>query len=160
MPLTEFRVPERYRYGNGFNSYQETEAVPGALPVGQNSPQKPSYGLYNEKLSGTAFTAPRAENQQSWLYRILPASAHKPFEPREQETFNTNPESTTREKIYHIPNQLRWDPFDLDETVDWVHSLRLVCGMSGETPLTCLIASCNARTQPFNLSIRCWRSNA
>jgi homogentisate 1,2-dioxygenase len=32
-----------------------------------------------------------------------------------------------------IPNQLRWDPFDMDETVDWVHSLRLVAGAGDPT---------------------------
>lgn len=79
-------------------------------------------------MSGTAFTAPRAENKQTWLYRILPASAHQAFEPRESSTYNTNPENKPHEKIHQIPNQLRWDPFDLDETVDWVHSLRLVAG--------------------------------
>ena len=35
-------------FGNGF----ETEALPGALPVGRNSPQKCPYGLYAEQLSG------------------------------------------------------------------------------------------------------------
>jgi homogentisate 1,2-dioxygenase len=106
------------------------------LPIGQNSPQKPPFGLYAEKLSGTAFTAPRHENQQTWLYRILPASAHKPFEPRESTTYNTNPESKPHEKIYQIPNQLRWDPFDMDETVDWVHSLHLVAGAGDPTMKT------------------------
>jgi homogentisate 1,2-dioxygenase len=110
-----------------------TEAVDGALPIAQNSPQVPAYGLYAEKLSGTAFTAPRHENQQSWLYRILPASAHSNFEARESATFNTNPENKPWEKIYQIPNQLRWDPFDIDETVDWVHSLHLVAGCGDPT---------------------------
>lgn len=32
-----------------------------------------------------------------------------------------------------IPNQLRWDPFDMDETVDWVHSLNLVAGAGDPT---------------------------
>lgn len=105
----------------------------GALPIAANSPQKPPYGLYNEKLSGTAFTAPRHENQQTWLYRILPASAHAPFEPRESTTYNTNPENRPHEKLHQIPNQLRWDPFDLDETVDWVHSLHLVAGAGDPT---------------------------
>ena len=63
-----------------------------------------------------------------WLYHILPSSVHEPFEPRESATYNTNPENKPYEKIHHVPNQLRWDPFDLDETVDWVHSLRLVAG--------------------------------
>jgi homogentisate 1,2-dioxygenase len=55
-------------FGNGF----ETEALPGALPIGRNSPQKCSYGLYAEQLSGSPFTAPRASNERSWLYRIRP----------------------------------------------------------------------------------------
>ncbi|KAI9690695.1 MAG: hypothetical protein M1820_009899 [Bogoriella megaspora] len=133
MPTTEFSVPEKYKYQNGFGSYHETEAIEGALPLAANSPQKPPYGLYNEKLSGTAFTAPRHENQQTWLYRILPASAHSAFEPRESATYNTNPESKPHEKLHQIPNQLRWDPFDLDETVDWVHSLHLVAGAGDPT---------------------------
>ena len=108
-----------------------SEAVEGALPLGQNSPQKPAYGLYTEKLSGTSFTAPRHENQQSWLYRILPAASHSPFEPRESEdAYNTNPDAV---KLQQIPNQLRWDPFDLDTTVDWVHSLHLVAGAGDPT---------------------------
>ena len=76
-------------------------------------------------MSGTAFTAPRHENQQSWLYRILPASSHSEFQPKEQGTYNTNPGEVP---LQQIPNQLRWDPFDLDETVDFVHGLHLVAG--------------------------------
>ncbi|MCJ1252566.1 hypothetical protein MMC24_000372 [Lignoscripta atroalba] len=130
MPVTNFSVAEKYKYQNGFGCYHESEAIEGALPIGANSPQKPPYGLYAEKLSGTSFTAPRHENQQSWLYRILPAAAHSPFESRESSTYNTNPES---KKLHQIPNQLRWDPFDLDESVDWVHSLRLVAGAGDPT---------------------------
>ena len=59
-------------FGNGF----ETEALPGALPIGRNSPQKCAYGLYAEQLSGSPFTAPRASNERSWLYRIRPTVAH------------------------------------------------------------------------------------
>ena len=59
-------------FGNGF----ETEALPGALPVGRNSPQKCPYGLYAEQLSGSPFTAPRTSNERSWLYRIRPTVAH------------------------------------------------------------------------------------
>ena len=55
-------------FGNGF----ETEALPGALPIGRNSPQSCAYGLYAEQLSGSPFTAPRAINERSWLYRIRP----------------------------------------------------------------------------------------
>ncbi|RDW66389.1 homogentisate 1,2-dioxygenase-like protein [Coleophoma cylindrospora] len=130
MPVTKFSTPEKYKYQNGFGSYHETEAILGALPIGSNSPQKPAYGLYAEKLSGTAFTSPRHENQQSWLYRILPAASHTPFVAREATTYNTNPEG---EKLHQIPNQLRWDPFDLDLESDWVHSLQLVAGAGDPT---------------------------
>jgi homogentisate 1,2-dioxygenase len=65
-------LPYLSGFGNGF----ETEAMPGALPVGRNSPQRCAYGLYAEQLSGSPFTAPRASNERSWLYRIRPTIAH------------------------------------------------------------------------------------
>ncbi len=67
-------APEGYMsgFGNGF----ETEALPGALPVGRNSPQRCAYGLYAEQLSGSPFTAPRGSNERSWLYRIRPSVLH------------------------------------------------------------------------------------
>ena len=37
---------EELQYISGFGSHVETEALKGALPVGQNSPQKVNYGLY------------------------------------------------------------------------------------------------------------------
>src|SRR5215468_5329256 len=66
-------------YLTGFGNEFATEAVAGALPVGQNSPQRPPLGLYAEGLSGTPFTAPRHANRRSWLYRILPSAMHTPF---------------------------------------------------------------------------------
>jgi homogentisate 1,2-dioxygenase len=73
-PHSATRLAEGYMsgFGNGF----ETEALPGALPVGRNSPQRCAYGLYAEQLSGSPFTAPRASNERSWLYRIRPTIAH------------------------------------------------------------------------------------
>ncbi len=65
----------------GFGNHFATEAVAGALPQGQNSPQHHPLGLYAEQLSGTAFTAPRHENRRSWLYRIRPSAEHPPFRP-------------------------------------------------------------------------------
>ncbi|KAL8742326.1 MAG: hypothetical protein Q9190_005178, partial [Brigantiaea leucoxantha] len=114
MPVTQFSVPEK------------SEAISGALPIGANSPQQPPYGLYAEKLSGTSFLAPRCENQQTWMYRILPSSAHRPFETKE-------PSTPQEKEFHHIPNQLRWDPFDLDDTVSWIHGLRLVAGAGDPT---------------------------
>src|SRR5215467_11653296 len=66
-------------YQSGFGNHFATEAVPGALPQGRNSPQRPPYGLYAEQFSGTAFTAPRHANRRSWLYRIRPAAVHGRF---------------------------------------------------------------------------------
>jgi len=70
-------TPEHLRgYMSGFGNGFETEALPGALPVGRNSPQRCAYGLYAEQLSGSPFTAPRASNERSWLYRIRPTVCH------------------------------------------------------------------------------------
>ena len=57
---------------SGFGKHFASEAVPGALPQGRNSPQRVALGLYAELLSGNAFTAPRADNRRSWLYRRSP----------------------------------------------------------------------------------------
>ncbi|SPO05399.1 probable homogentisate 1,2-dioxygenase (HmgA) [Cephalotrichum gorgonifer] len=124
MLSSKFQTPEKYEHQSGFGSYHETEAVKGALPIGMNSPQEPPFGLYAEKLSGTAFTAPRHENQQSWLYRILPAAAHEAFEPLP----STAGVSLGAAKVHQIPNQLRWDPFDFDEEADWVNGLNYISG--------------------------------
>src|SRR5438045_2581133 len=67
------------RYQTGFGNEFSSEAVEGALPQGQNSPQRVGLGLYAEQLSGTAFTAPRAQNRRVWLYRIRPSAGHPPF---------------------------------------------------------------------------------
>src|SRR3546814_16563034 len=64
-------------YLSGFGNEFASEALPGALPLEQNSPQRCPYGLYAEQISGTPFTAPRAENRRSWLYRIRPPVQHQ-----------------------------------------------------------------------------------
>ncbi|MCW3838084.1 homogentisate 1,2-dioxygenase [Sphingomonas canadensis] len=93
-------------YFPGFGNHVSTEAVPGALPVGRNSPQKPAFGLYAEQLSGTAFTAPRAENRRSWLYRLRPAAEHPPFAP-----YTGAPRFAAEPAPGPLaPNRLRWDP--------------------------------------------------
>ena len=57
-------MPE-LKYQSGFGNEFATEAVAGALPQGQNAPQKSSLGLYTEQFSGTSFTAPRALNRRN-----------------------------------------------------------------------------------------------
>src|SRR5262245_5717458 len=66
-------------YQSGFNNQFSTEARPGALPLGRNSPQRAPLGLYAEQISGTAFTAPRSENRRTWTYRIRPSVVHRPY---------------------------------------------------------------------------------
>ena len=63
-------------YMSGFGNEFATEALADVLPKGRNSPQKVAQGLYAEQLSGTPFTAPRAANRRSWLYRIRPGARH------------------------------------------------------------------------------------
>ena len=94
-------------YQSGFGNEFSTEALPGALPAGQNSPQKVAHGLYAEQLSGTAFTAPRSDNQRSWLYRIRPAAMHQPF----AKVFHPTLQSGPFNEVAASPNQLRWNPF-------------------------------------------------
>lgn len=105
----------------GFANHVATEAVAGALPIGRNSPQHPPYGLYAEQLSGTAFTAPRAENRRSWLYRIRPAAQHGPFAPYAgAKAFRSAP----FDEVPPSPNRLRWDPMPVPaEPVDFVDGL-------------------------------------
>jgi len=84
-------MPE-LEYMTGFGNTFETEALPGALPRGRNSPQRCNYGLYAEQLSGTAFTAPQATNARSWLYRILPSVKHaRDFRPESPRLLRTAP---------------------------------------------------------------------
>ena len=119
MPVSD--DPPYLDYQTGFGSYFETEAVPGALPVGRNSPQRPPFGLYPEQLSGTAFTAPRSENRRAWLYRLRPAAAHKPFVPYSGgDLLRSGPFEETPPS----PNRLRWDPMPLpDAPSDFVDGL-------------------------------------
>jgi homogentisate 1,2-dioxygenase len=94
-------------YQSGFGNSFESEALPGALPVGHNSPQRCAYGLYAEQLSGSPFTAPRASNERSWLYRIRPTVGHLGrFEKVDPGLWRTAP--CTEAEIAIAP--LRWDP--------------------------------------------------
>ena len=51
-------------YMPGFGNDHETEALPGALPQGMNSPQRFAYGLYAEQLAGPGFTA--RPHERTW----------------------------------------------------------------------------------------------
>ncbi|MGP4045672.1 homogentisate 1,2-dioxygenase [Streptomyces sp. 2A115] len=100
------KTPEALTYLSGFGNEHSSEAVPGALPHGRNSPQRAPLGLYAEQLSGTAFTEPRAHNRRSWLYRIRPSAAHPAFSRTDNGALRTAPFTETESD----PNRLRWDP--------------------------------------------------
>ncbi|MBC7433098.1 MAG: homogentisate 1,2-dioxygenase [Rubritepida sp.] len=107
-------------FGNGF----ETEALPGALPIGRNSPQRCAYGLYAEQLSGSPFTAPRASNERSWLYRIRPSIAHwGELAPADAALWRSAP---CREASL-APQPLRWDPLPIPDHalsfIEGIHSI-------------------------------------
>jgi homogentisate 1,2-dioxygenase len=108
------------RYFSGFGGHFESEAVPGALPRGRNSPQRPAFGLYAEQLSGTAFTMARAENRRSWLYRMRPSAEHPPFRPYQGAPLFAA--AASGEPL--APNRLRWNPLPLPaEAADFIDSM-------------------------------------
>jgi homogentisate 1,2-dioxygenase len=102
-------------YQSGFGNEFASEALEGALPDGQNNPQKPPLGLYTEQLSGTAFTVPNARNRRNWHYRIRPSVRHAwQFTEVENHHIRTAPSRETEPPI----GQLRWNPppFPSDQT--------------------------------------------
>ncbi len=115
-------------YQSGFGNEFATEAVPGALPQGQNSPQKVAHGLYAEHLSGTAFTAPRGQNRRSWLYRIRPAVMHGRFAAYKSATGDAFHNEFEEGPV--PPDQLRWNPLPLPDAqnVDFVDGLYTMAG--------------------------------
>lgn len=100
------KTAEALAYTTGFGNEHSSEAVPGALPTGRNSPQRAPLGLYAEQLSGSAFTEPRGTNHRSWLYRIRPSAAHPPFTRAAQGALRSAPFTD----CVPDPNRLRWNP--------------------------------------------------
>ncbi|HKP66483.1 MAG TPA: homogentisate 1,2-dioxygenase [Casimicrobiaceae bacterium] len=131
------------QYLSGFGSEHASEALEGALPVGQNSPQRAPYGLYAEQLSGTAFTAPRHANRRSWLYRIRPAVLHGAFVEYPHPTLASAPFDGAATS----PNQLRWDPFPIPQApADFIDGLTTIAGngsISSQTGLAIHVYACN-----------------
>ncbi|KAI6238633.1 Homogentisate 1,2-dioxygenase [Aphelenchoides fujianensis] len=139
---------EKLEYLEGFGNefVSEDARCPGAVPRAQNSPQECPHGLYAEQLSGTAFTAPRAANRRSWLYRIRPSVLHAPFADAETPAHLVSRFGGLRP----TPNQFRWTPLPLpadEERVDFVQGLHTVCGAGDTTTRSGLavhVFACNA----------------
>lgn len=109
------------KYQTGFGNEFATEAVSGALPQGRNSPQRAPYGLYAELISGTAFTAPRAENRRTWLYRSQPSVVVGGYKPYAQAYWRTG----AAQGVATPPDPMRWCPVAIPvEPTDFVDGLR------------------------------------
>ena len=116
------------RYLTGFDNEHESEALEGTLPIGHFNPQRAPYGLYAEQFSTTAFTAPRASNRRTWLYRITPSVVQGDYVPCPE---GSPLLATGPQKINTPPNMLRWDPLPPPQAeVDLIESLTTVatCG--------------------------------
>jgi homogentisate 1,2-dioxygenase len=117
----------------GFGNEHSSEAVPGALPHGRNSPQRAPLGLYAEQLSGSAFTEPRAHNRRSWLYRIRPSAAHPAFTRIDNGRLRSAPFTETAPD----PNRLRWNPLpEPAPGTDWLAGLWTLGGNGDATQRT------------------------
>ena len=116
-------TPEGYM--SGFGNDFETEALSGALPVGQNSPQRCAYGLYAEQLSGSPFTAPRGKNERSWLYRMRPSVRHTSrFRCVDVPLWKTAPAPHEAKRPI---GQLRWGPVPIPkEGLTFVEGVRTI----------------------------------
>ena len=109
-------------YMPGFGNDFETEALTGALPKGQNSPQKCPYGLYAEQLSGTPFTAPRGKNERSWCYRIRPSVKHiNRFEKVDMPFWKSAP--NILDEIISL-GQYRWNPIPSNIDTNFITGMR------------------------------------
>jgi homogentisate 1,2-dioxygenase len=129
-------------YMTGFGNSFETEALPDALPVGRNSPQKCNYGLYAEQLSGSPFTAPRSTNERSWLYRIQPGVKHQGrYRKAELGMIRTAP---NREESQLPIGQMRWMPIALPgQPLNFRTGLHTICtagDAEGQTGMAAHIA--------------------
>jgi homogentisate 1,2-dioxygenase len=110
-------------YLSGFGNQFASEALAGALPQGRNSPQRVAHGLYAELLSGSAFTAPRAANRRTWLYRRRPSVAVGAYEALPHAWLKTG----ARDGVVSPPQPMRWQPVPIpDEALDFVDGLRSV----------------------------------
>ena len=151
-PAISALVPAGYMSGFG-NSF-ETEALPGALPIGRNSPQKVNYGLYAEQLSGSPFTAPQGANQRSWLYRIRPTVRHTArFQKIDCGLIRTAPARDGEAPF----GPLRWGPMPIPkEKLTFVSGLRTITtagdaeAMAGMASHVLLVTQSMEREHMFN----------
>ena len=107
-------------YMAGFGNDHETEALQGALPRDQNSPQKCEYGLYAEQLSGTAFT--KHPPERTWCYRIRPSVKHSARYTKIEIPYWKSAPCINPDVI--SLGQYRWNPIDPQANLTWVTGMR------------------------------------
>ena len=111
-------------YLAGFGNQHTSESIAGALPSGRNNPQRAAHGLYTELLSGTAFTAPRAANLRSWLYRRRPSVQAGSFTRLPHQWLKTG----ARGGVAAPPDPMRWHPPAIpdakEQPLDFIDGLR------------------------------------
>lgn len=136
-------------YQSGFGNEFASEALPGALPQGRNSPQNCPYGLYAEQVSGTAFTAPRASNRRAWCYRIRPSVVQGPYRRIDDRTwlgrFGEAGDADTP------PGALRWSPAAAPlQPTDFIDGLFTMAGTGSAGSMT----GCGIHRYAANRSMR------
>jgi|TARA_B110000503_G_scaffold143702_1_gene247253 homogentisate 1,2-dioxygenase len=113
------------KYMTGLGNELQSEAELGAVPIGCNSPQNAPLGLYTEKFSATAFTAPKAHNFRTWFYRIQPSVSTLGFQPLQHSTLQVAPiiDAATP------PDPMRWSPYPVpDQPLDFIDGLYTIAG--------------------------------
>lgn len=120
--MTDFAVKDTYTYLEGLGNYHSSEAFPGANQPVNNSPQRPSYGLRTERISGSSFTAPRNQNLQTWMYRTTSSLQHGEFVEWENQSVD--------DARHWTPNSYMWPAVDVPPDQDWT-SWRLM-GRNGD----------------------------
>lgn len=123
-------------YMSGFGNHFSSEVTDGILVERQNNPQKVPHGLYAEQLSGTAFTAERAENRRTWLYRALPSVAREgALRKTPLAGFAANAPSCDVG-----PVAMRWNPRPgTEQPVDFLHGL-VTMGRDHDNPCDMQVA--------------------
>ncbi|KAI5302757.1 hypothetical protein KEM56_000392, partial [Ascosphaera pollenicola] len=135
VPSFATRKNDPYEYQSGFGNTFVSEAIPGTIPQGQNSPRCVRFGLYAEQMTASAFVAPRHTNKQAWLYRARPSVAHKAFTDLPDENDFENTFLPVNPKVHVSPTQLAWLPFDIPtEATTFAEGLHTIAG-SGDPSL-------------------------
>ena len=108
------RPEDPYTYLQGFDNEHQSELIPGALPIGQNSPQQCPFGLFAEQVTGTSFAACRAASRRNFLYRRRPACVHNSYKRAvDNDTIEAAFMAEKADILHDIPSQVSWGTFKI-----------------------------------------------